>query len=287
MATTDVRQGFARVNGVRLHYATAGQGPALYLLHGYPQSWILWRKVVPLLAPHFRLVMPDLRGYGDSDKPLDGYDKRTMAQDVRALAQHLGDTRIHLAGHDRGGRVAHRFALDHGDVLGRLMLVDIVPTRTYFERVSKETAQGSWHWFFLPVHDLAETLIAGNPEAVVRHFLRQWAGNPAAIEEEAVQEYLRVFRLPGTIRATCADYRAGIGTDLEHDRADETKRIEAPLRVVWGGIGRLEAAWDVLALWREKARHVEGRVIASSGHFIPEESQEELAADMLEFFIAK
>ncbi len=284
MAPLDVRHGFARVNGVRLHYATAGQGPALYLLHGYPQSWILWRKIVPLLAPHFRLVMPDLRGYGDSDKPPAGYDKRTMAQDIRALAQELGDARIHLAGHDRGARVAHRFALDHGDALGGLMLVDIIPTRTFFERVSKETAQGSWHWFFLPVPDLAETLIAGNPEAVLRHFLRGWAGNPGAIEEAAFQEYLRVFRLPGTIRATCADYCAGIGTDLEHDRADQDKRIEAPLRVVWGGLGRLDKAWDVLALWREKARRVEGRAIAASGHFIPEEAPAELARDMLEFF---
>ncbi len=280
---TAIQHHSARVNGVRLHYVTAGTGPPLYLLHGYPQSWIVWRKLIPLLAPHFRLVMPDLRGYGDSDKPLDGYDKRTMAQDIRALARFLGDSRLLLCGHDRGGRVAHRYALDHGETLTGLVLVDIIPTRTFFERVTKETAQGTWHWFFLPVPDLAETLIAGNPEAVLRHFLRAWAGNPLAIEESAFQEYLRVFRLPGAIRAASADYRAGIGIDLEQDRADEHKRIEVPVRVLWGGMGRVEQ-WDPLAVWREKALQVDGRAIPTSGHFVSEEAPEELARELKEFF---
>lgn len=229
----------AQVNGVRLHYVTAGKaagkGPALYLLHGYPQSWIVWRKLVPLLAGRFRMVMPDLRGYGDSDKPLDGYDKRTMAQDVRELARHLGDARILLVGHDRGARVAHRYALDHGETLAGVMMVDIVPTRTFFERVTKDTAQGTWHWFFLPVADVAEPLIAAHPELVLRHFLRSWAGSPHAIEEPAVAEYLRTFRMPATIRANCADYRAGIGIDLEHDRA---RRRQAGRGAPAGPVGR-------------------------------------------------
>jgi haloacetate dehalogenase len=286
MAESGVVHASARVNGVRLHYVTAGDGPPLFLLHGYPQSWIVWRKLVPLLAPHFRLVMPDLRGYGDSDKPLDGYDKRTMAQDIRELARHLGHSRFHLCGHDRGGRVAHRYALDHGETLTGLFLVDIVPTRTFFERVSKETAQGTWHWFFLPVADLAETLIGANPEAVLRHFLRTWAGHPEAIEEAAVQEYLRTFRMAGTIRATCADYRAGIGVDLEQDRADQDKRVTVPLRVVWGGMGRLDNAFDVLGAWREKALQVEGRAIVTSGHFVSEEAPQELADEIRGFFRA-
>jgi haloacetate dehalogenase len=138
----------------------------------------MWRKIVPLLTPHFQLVMPDLRGYGDSDKPLDGYDKRTMARDIRELARHLGHPRIHLCGHDRGARVCHRYALDHGNTLTGVMLVDIVPTRTFFDRLTRQTAQGTWHWFFLPVADLAETLIGADPEAVLRHFLRSWAGHP-------------------------------------------------------------------------------------------------------------
>jgi pimeloyl-ACP methyl ester carboxylesterase len=178
MASSDVQHHSARVNGVRLHYTTAGAGAPLYLLHGYPQSGYMWRKIVPLLTPHFQLVMPDLRGYGDSDKPLDGYDKRTMARDIRELARHLGHPRIHLCGHDRGARVCHRYALDHGNTLTGVMLVDIVPTRTFFDRLTRQTAQGTWHWFFLPVADLAETLIGADPEAVLRHFLRSWAGHP-------------------------------------------------------------------------------------------------------------
>jgi haloacetate dehalogenase len=276
-----------RVNGTRLHYVTGGDGPPLYLLHGYPQTCHLWRKVAPLLTARFCLVMPDLRGYGDSDKPLEGYDKRTMAQDVRELARRLGHGRFGLVGHDRGGRVAHRYALDHGETLSGLCLLDIVPTKTFFDRVTRSTALGTWHWFFLPQADLAETLIAAAPEAVLRHFLRAWAGNPAAIEESAVQEYLRAFRLPGTIRATCADYRAGAGVDLEHDAADAERRIEAPLLALWGGLGRLDTTFDVLACWREKALQVEGHAIASSGHFIPEEAPEELAAELLRFFEGK
>lgn len=274
----------ARVNGVRLHYAVAGEGPPLYLLHGYPQSGYCWRKVVPLLAPHFRLVMPDLRGYGDSDKPLEGYDKRTMAQDIRALARHLGDARFALAGHDRGARVAHRYALDHGETLTGVCLLDIVPTKVFFDQVSAKTALGTWHWFFLPVPDLAERLIAADPEAVLRHFHRAWAGNPRAIEEEAFQEYLRTFRIPGTIRATCADYRAGAGIDREQDAADADKRIEAPLLVLWAAGYRLEENFDLLAIWRDKARAVEGRALSGTGHFIAEEVPEELAAELLRFF---
>jgi haloacetate dehalogenase len=284
MTVSDVQHYTARVNGVRLHYVTAGEGAPLYLLHGYPQSWYVWRKVVPLLAPHFQLIMPDLRGYGDSEKPLDGYDKRTMALDIRELARHLGHPRIHLCGHDRGARVCHRFALDHGDLLSGVMMVDIVPTLTFFEHVRKETAQGTWHWFFLPVADLAETLIGSNPEAVLRHFIRSWAGHPEAIEETAVQEYLRTFRMAGTIRATCADYRAGIGVDLEQDRADSASRIQVPLRAIWGGMGRLDQAFDVLNVWREKAIQVDGRAIANSGHFVAEEAPELLAQEIQGFF---
>jgi haloacetate dehalogenase len=240
--------------------------------------------VVPLLASRFQLVMPDLRGYGDSDKPPDGYDKRTMAQDIRELARKLGHGRFGLVGHDRGGRVAHRYALDHGDTLTGVCMVDIIPTKTFFDRVNAQMALGTWHWFFLPVPDLAETLISANPEAVLRHFLRAWAGNPAAIEEDAVQEYLRCFRLPGTIRATCADYRAGATVDREHDAADEAKRIEVPLLALWAGHYRVRENFDVLAVWREKARQVEGRAIENSGHFIAEEAPEEFAAEVGKFF---
>ena len=276
----------ARLEGLRLHYVTAGEGPPLYLLHGYPQTWFIWRKVVPLLAPHYSLVMPDLRGYGDSDKPLGGYDKRTMAGDIRALAEQLGHRRFALVGHDRGGRVAHRYALDHGETLAALVLLDIEPTKTKFDALDRQKALGSWHWLFLPQTDLAERLLAAEPEAVLRHFLRAWAGDPSAIEEAAVAEYLRCFRLPGTIRATCADYHAGAYLDLEHDAADADRRIKAPLHVLWGGLGKREREWDLPAVWREKAREVSGRGLPC-GHFIPEEAPSELAAELRAFLAGK
>jgi haloacetate dehalogenase len=272
--------------GLRLHVATAGAGPPLYLLHGYPQTGFIWRKVVPLLAHRYTLVMPDLRGYGDSDKPREGYDKRTMAADIRALAAALGHERLALVGHDRGGRVAHRYALDHGETLAALTLLDIEPTRTKFDNLNRQLALGSWHWLFLPQTDLAERLLAAEPEAVLRYFLRAWAGDPSAIGEEAVAEYLRCFRLPGTIRATCADYHAGAHLDLEHDAADAHLRIEAPLQVLWGGLGKRQQEWDLLAVWREKARRVEGGPLPC-GHFIPEEAPRELAAALLAFLADK
>jgi haloacetate dehalogenase len=277
---------YARLPGLRLHYVMAGQGPPLYLLHGYPQNWFIWRKVAALLAPRYTLVMPDLRGYGDSDKPSGSYDKRTMAGDIRALADQLGHRRFALVGHDRGARVAHRYALDHGDTLDALVLLDIEPTKTKFDRLDRQMALNSWHWLFLPQTDLAERLIAAEPEAVLRYFLRGWAGNPSAIEEEAVAEYLRCFRLPGTIRATCADYHAGAHLDLEHDAADAGKRIEAPLLALWGGLGKRDQEWDVLAVWREKARQVTGRALPC-GHFIPEEAPAELAAELEAFLAGK
>ncbi|MEE8555640.1 MAG: alpha/beta hydrolase [bacterium] len=284
MIDLPVKHRTARVNGLRLHFVTAGQGPPLYLLHGYPQTWYMWRKMVPALAEKFSLVMPDLRGYGDSDKPKGGYDKRTMAQDIRELARHLGHERFGLAGHDRGGRVAHRYALDHGETLTGLCLLDILPTRTMFEHTDRRLATGAWHWFFFLVPDLPELMIGAEPEAVIRYFCRTWAGDPTAIEEEAVQEYIRAFRLPGTIRGTLEDYRAGASIDLEHDAQDEDKRIEVPLRIYWGGTGGVSGLFEPLAVWREKATQVEGRAIETSGHFIPEEAPGELCGELIPFF---
>ena len=270
------------IRGFRMHVVAAGAGKPLYLLHGYPQSWYMWRRVAPLLARSHRLVMPDLRGYGDSGKPVGDYDKRSMAADIRALAEALGDKRIALVGHDRGGRVAHRYALDHGDTLAAVAVLDILPTRTIFDTVNKDSALSTWHWFFLPQVDLAERLISAEPEAVLRHFLRDWSGELTAIGEDAVREYLRVFRLPGTIRATCMDYLAGSTTDLEHDRADESKRVQVPLLALWGALSKLTKR-DVLAAWREKAVNVQGAAMEGSGHFIPEEQPEALAHRLLEF----
>jgi len=192
----------------RIHYRRLGQGPGMVLLHGYPQTGHMWRKVMPALAERFTVVAPDLRGYGDSDRPAAGYDKRTMAADVADVIRTLGIQPVVLVGHDRGARVAHRFALDHPSLLTRLVLLDIAPTYDVFARTDQVGARARWHWFFHQLPDLPEALTAGREEIYLRYMYRTSAYNPAAIEEDAVQEYVRCFRQPGAMRAGFEDYRA-------------------------------------------------------------------------------
>jgi haloacetate dehalogenase len=268
---------------VRIHYRRLGQGPGLVLLHGYPQTGHMWRKVMPALAERFTVVAPDLRGYGDSDRPQGGYDKRTMAADVADVVTALGLGPALLVGHDRGGRVAHRFALDHPTLLRRLVLLDIAPTYDVFQEMNQTNARARWHWLFHQLPDLPEALTAGREDVYLRYMYRAWALNPAAIEEEAVQEYVRCFRQPGAMRAGFEDYRAGATVDLEHDGADRDKKIGVPTLVLWGA-GRAAQAADMLSVWRARcAASVEGHAVADSGHFIPEEQPAAVIDAILKF----
>jgi len=273
---------FVRANGVRLHTWTGGQGSPVVLLHGYPQSGIMWRKVAPALLRNHSVVVPDLRGYGDSDKPRDGYDKKTMARDIHELMRGLGHDRYAVVGHDRGARVAHRLALDHGAAVTRLCLLDIVPTHTLFSRTGRELAAAYWHWFFFQVPDLPELMIEATLEPFLRSMFRALSAKAGAFEEAAVQEYLRVFRLPGTIRATLEDYRAAPNQDFTDDEADLAKRVTCPTLVIWGEFGKMHTLFDVLATWKEKATDVRGHPVPC-GHFIPEEAPERLLADLEPF----
>lgn len=273
---------FIRANGVRLHVWTAGSGPAVLLLHGYPQSAIMWRKVAPVLARGYSVVVPDLRGYGESDKPRDGYDKKTMARDVHELMVALGHERYAVVGHDRGARVAHRLALDQQAAVTKLCLLDIVPTHTLFSRTGRELAAAYWHWFFFQVPDLPEIMIEATLEPFLRAMFRALSSVAGAIEEAAIQEYLRVFRLPGTIRATLDDYRAAATRDFDDDEADLAKRVTCPTLAIWGEFGKMHTLFDVLGTWKEKATDVRGHPVPC-GHFIPEEAPERLLADLQGF----
>ncbi|MBI3625846.1 MAG: alpha/beta hydrolase [Candidatus Rokubacteria bacterium] len=270
-------------DGVRIHYRQMGRGPAMVLLHGFPQTGHMWRKVMPALAERFTVVAPDLRGYGDSDRPASGYDKRRMAVDIAEVIQALGIAPIVLVGHDRGARVAHRFALDHPTMLTRLVLLDIAPTYDVFERMDQHGARERWHWFFHQVHDLPEALVAGHEEIYLRYCFRAWSFNPVAVEEEAVQEYLRCFRQPGAMRAAFDDYRAGATIDLEHDGADRGKKVRAPTLVLWGETGRMPQSADMLGVWRARCEEVEGHAIADCGHFLPEEQPAAVIDAILKF----
>jgi len=269
-------------DGVRLHYRRLGRGPGMVLLHGFPQTGHMWRKVMPALAERFTVVAPDLRGYGDSDRPPAGYDKRTMAADVADLVSGLGLAPVVLVGHDRGARVAHRFALDHPASLTHLVLLDIAPTYDVFHTMDHRSARQRWHWLFHLVPDLPEALVAGREEIYLRHLYRAWSLDPAAIEEEAVQEYVRCFRQPGAMRAAFEDYRAGATLDLEHDGADRDRKLVARTLVLWGA-GRAPQSADMLGVWKDRCQHVEGHAVAGSGHFIPEEQPGAVVDAILRF----
>ena len=290
---TDFFPGFARrritTSGAEINLVTGGSGPPLLLLHGYPQTHLMWRKLVPRLAAEFTVVVPDLRGYGDSSKPPAGpdnagYAKRALALDQVETMQALGFERFAVAGHDRGARVAHRLARDHAERIERLALLDIVPTLYRFETIDQKAATSSWHWFFLiQPRGFPERLIGTEAEFFLRHQLGALLRDPAKLEPEAFAEYLRCFRNPETIRATCDEYRAGASIDLEHDRADRDRKLAMPLLVLWGERSAQGSGYDVLGVWRDHAENVSGHGIAS-GHFLPEEAPDETYQALHSFF---
>ncbi len=281
-------------NGVRLHVChTVGQSgrQPLLLLHGFPQTHVMWHKVAPKLAQHFTLVIPDLRGYGDSDKPggppdHSAYSKRAMALDVIELMRGLGFESFFVCGHDRGARVAHRLALDHPRAVRRLMLLDISPTLTMYERTTMEFARLYYHWFFLiQPEPLPEKLIGADPIFYLRRKIGAWgSGATDFFDPRALAEYERCFNDPAAIHAMCEDYRAAATIDLEHDRADADRRIECPLRVLWGEYGVVHKLFTPLADWQAKARGTVNGRTTPSGHYIAEQVPDLLRDDMLEFF---
>jgi haloacetate dehalogenase len=275
------------VNGVTINVAMKGNGPPLLLLHGYPQTHVMWHKIAPALAEHYTVVAPDLRGYGDSSKPEGDdqhltYSKRTMAADQVAVMSALGFDRFRIAGHDRGGRVTHRLCLDHPDRVIRAAVLDIIPTPEVFKRLNKLVATAYYHWFFLiQPRGLPETLIGGNPEYYLRN-IGAW-GRADAFTPEAFAEYLRCFSNPACIHATCEDYRAAASIDLEHHTADADRKINCPLMVLWGEKALIGRIYDPVVVWRDYALDVSGRGVAS-GHFLPEEAPAETLSVLLEFF---
>jgi haloacetate dehalogenase len=273
---------------VEIHVRHGGKGPPLLLLHGYPETHVMWHKLAAALAERFTVVAPDLRGYGDSGKPPGDadhrtYSKRAMAADQIALMRALGFERFDVVGHDRGARVVHRLCLDHPEGVGRAAVLDILPTATMYETTDKAFATAYFHWFFLiQRYDLPERLIGHDPDYWIDTLLGAWGRCRDAFAPEAVAEYKRCFRDAAAIHATCEDYRAGATVDLDDDAADAERRVEWPLLVLWGADGVVGRRYDVLAAWREKARDVCGAALPG-GHFLPEEAPADTLAQLLAF----
>jgi haloacetate dehalogenase len=275
---------------VRIRTLIAGSGPALLLLHGYPQTHLIWRKVLPRLAEDFTVVATDLRGYGDSSKPPGGtehrnYAKRVMALDQARVMTALGFERFAVCGHDRGARVAHRLAVDHAERVTRLAVLDIAPTKAMYEGTTQAFARAYYHWFFLiQPAPFPETLIGGDPEAYLRHHMGGRHAGMAPFLPDAWSEYVRCFSDPAAIHATCEDYRASAGIDLAHDAADIDAgvRVRCPLLALWGEHGIVGKAFDPLDTWRRVATDVRGHALPC-GHYIPEEAPERLLDALLPF----
>lgn len=271
------------VGGIRIHTATAGQGPALLMLHGHPQTHLTWHKVAPELTRRFTVVLTDLRGYGDSDKPGGGpdhvnYSKRAMAADQVAVMRVLGHDRFAVVAHDRGARVAHRMALDYPEAVEKLVLIDIAPTATMYARTDMEFARRYFWWFFLiQPEPLPERLIAADPDYFLDQHIAAQIKTPGASDPRVMAEYRRCYADPATRHAICEDYRAAASIDLRHDAGDADRRIAAPLMALWGAQGTVGALYDVLETWREKAVDVCGHAI-DCGH----SPQEEAPGDLLQ-----
>ena len=280
---TGMSRSTVRVNGVRLNVWTGGQGPALVLLHGYPQTGQMWHKMTPTLMKDFSLIVPDLRGYGDSEKARSGFDKKTMARDISELALSLGHVKYCVMGHDRGARVAHRLAMDFSDQVQKLVVLDIVPTHTVFSQTGRELAAAYWHWFYFQAPDLPEIMIRNSAEPFLQSMFRSLSWCPEAIDDHLFSEYLRAFTLPGTIRCGLEDYRAAATVDFEDDERDLGTKLSCPVYTLWGQFGKMDSLFDVLETWRQKATDVIGKSLPC-GHFIPEEVPELLLEEVVPFF---
>ena len=280
-----------RANGVEINTLIIGDGPPLLLLHGYPQSHLIWHRVAPELAKRYTVVATDLRGYGDSEKPAgladhSNYSKREMARDQVDVMRQLGFDSFYLCGHDRGGRVSHRLAVDHPNAVRRMMLLDISPTLTMYEQTSMEFARAYWWWFFLiQPTPFPEAMIAAAPETFLQKKIGWGHAGLSAFTPETYAAYLRHVSDPATMHAMCEDYRAAASIDLEHDRADRAagRKIACPVNVIWGEHGVVNRCFTPVADWQCVASDVRGKTLLC-GHYVPEEVPEALLVEMRAFF---
>jgi pimeloyl-ACP methyl ester carboxylesterase len=273
------RHNRADVNGVRLHYVTAGSGDAVVLLHGFPQTWRQWRKVIPALARSFTVIAPDYRGAGHSSRPVTGYDKRTMAEDIRQLVRHLGFERAALVGHDIGLMVAYSLAASHPEMASRLVVIDApLPGTEVWARISVDPRV--WHFAFHGARDVAELLVTGREREYLAMFFAARVHDPAAFTPEDIDEYVRAYSAPGALRAGFELYRA-FPQDVRDNRELMASRLAMPVLAIGGA--HSTSGSHVAEMMREVAEDVTGVVVRDCAHWVPEERPELLAEHLLDF----
>ena len=283
-----------KTSETEINLVQKGTGEPVLLLHGYPQTHVMWHKVAPILAEQFSVVVPDLRGYGDSDKPfeidnLELYSKRSMAKDQVEIMEKLGFESYHVVGHDRGARVGHRLTLDNASKVRSFTSLDVVPSETAFKNMNSDLSFAWFHWHLMrQPYPLPETLIGNSAKTYLDFLFETWTAVENAITPEAYKEYLRCFNNQDTIRSTCLDYRS-VETDIKHDQVDFDRKLQCPVLVLWAGNMKKRPGWqtgnklNMIEVWKEKAEEVQGEVI-NCGHFLPEEAPQKVASNLIEFF---
>ncbi len=278
-----------QTSGALINVLVGGSGSPLLLVHGLPENHLTWRYVAPKLAEHYTVVVPDLRGYGDSEKPDGGtenvnYSQRAMALDQIEVMKALGFDRFAIVGHDRGGRVTHRLLLDHPEQVTKAVIVDVVPTDYIYKTLNRQVATGYWHWVMLiQPAPLPEALIENSTDKFLTALM--FGLVPKTIKDDIYQDYLRCLKLPGMAHAICEDYRAGAGIDLVHATADQGRKIEMPLHLLWGAKGLTGIAYQPLTVWQDYATRISGRGLAC-GHFVPEEAPDDVVNEVHTFLQA-
>ncbi len=274
------------VNNINIAYSKYGKGFPILLLHGYPQTKLMWRKIIPILSNHYTVIASDLRGYGDSDKPISKtnhstYSKREMAKDQMLLMKKLGYSEFFCIGHDRGARVFHRAALDNPKMVKKLVLIDIVPTPHIYNNLNKNISESFFHWFLLSrKKPLPENLINNNKEYYIKSILGRLSNTRHFLENEVVDTYIKKFSKK-SIFASCEDYRAGSSIDLIHHEKDN-KKIDCPTLILWGKNSLVGKNFEPLSIWKSYVKNLSGKAL-SGGHYLPEEKPNQVASQILKF----
>ena len=279
----------ARVNGINIHYVHHGSGKPVMLIHGWPEFWYSWRRQIPALAEKFEVIVPDMRGFGYSDKPLTGYSTRQSASDMYELARHLGHDSIQLVGHDIGVRVSFRFVLDHEDYIEKLVLLDGAPPLERMAPQPPEQIRSVWHSYFHQQPDLPEALVGNNVETYLRHFYRDWSVNKHAFADEDIAHYVTAYSQPGALRGGFNYYRASADEDPPDWQADADRTVQTPLRYLWGSRRELSAqrvGAVPLDAWTKHFPNSTGKYIGDYGHFLQTEAPDEVNRELLEYLNA-